>query len=630
MSIPSWITLSQNSGQSGQTDVTFTASTNNTSRARTAVLKVRNPNSGLEKNVTIRQESYYYNIPLTIEVVSGSGLFLYEVLGKDISPIVQPIQYSKNGGEWQTFYPFDGEEGENGISVQQGDVIRLKGNNPAYANSGEPLEKFTTFNTRAAAYVLDPQPIIDVYGNIMSLIYGDNFIGNNTLTEPYTFRLLFENGVVRNAENLILPSTVLTEGCYSGMFQYLPSPPVTGTVREHHLITAPELPATTLAQGCYTQMFAGAHLLTKAPSILPATTLVQYCYSGMFWGCTSLTTAPELPATTLAQRCYDYMFYDCANLNYIKCLALEVDNISVVNSTHFWVYGVGPTGTFVKNVNMNSWPTGKDGIPSGWTVENAEDYLSMPLTFDITDDGVIKWFYTNSDSGASRTIEYSKNGGTWTPITSTDSGVQINVVSGDTVQFKGDNANYGTVNSSFSTFEGSTCQFSVKGNIMSLINSTNFSNLTILPSAFTFTGLFQYCDGLTDASRLILPATACTQECYEYMFRGSSLSAAPQMLATTMALDCCYSMFRNCTNLTTAPELLATTLANGCYERMFYSCINLNYIKCLATDISASNCTNGWVNGVASAGTFVKDPNMSGWSTGNNGIPTNWTVQEIT
>lgn len=364
MSIPSWITLSQNSGQSGQTDVTFTASTNNTSRARTAVLKVRNPNSGLEKNVTIRQESYYYNIPLTIEVVSGSGLFLYLVVGDDV---IQPIQYSKNGGEWQTFYPFDVEEGENGISVQQGDVIRLKGNNPAYASD----DYFTRFSTRAAAYVLDPQPIIDVYGNIMSLIYGDNFIGNNTLTEPCTFSKLFMNGVVRNAENLILPATVLTEGCYSGMFQYRPSPPVTGTVREHHLITAPELPATTLAPHCYKSMFAGAHLLTKAPSELPATNLsgCNYCCYQMFDECTSLTTAPELPATILGNRCYDYMFYNCANLNYIKCLALEVDNISVVNSTYFWVYGVASTGTFVKNVNMNSWPTGKDGIPTNWTVQ---------------------------------------------------------------------------------------------------------------------------------------------------------------------------------------------------------------------------------------------------------------------
>ena len=61
---------------------------------------------------------------------------------------------------------------------------------------------------------------------------------------------------------------------------------------------------------------------------------------------------------------------------------------------------------------------------------------------------------------------------------------------------------------------------------------------------------------------------------------------------------------------------------------MFNGCGNLNYIKCLATNISASNCTAYWVSDVASTGTFVKATNMTGWTTGANGIPTNWTVED--
>jgi hypothetical protein len=60
---------------------------------------------------------------------------------------------------------------------------------------------------------------------------------------------------------------------------------------------------------------------------------------------------------------------------------------------------------------------------------------------------------------------------------------------------------------------------------------------------------------------------------------------------------------------------------------MFSGCSNLNYVKCLATDISANNCTKNWVSGVAASGTFVKDINMSGWTTGNNGIPSDWTIE---
>ena len=62
---------------------------------------------------------------------------------------------------------------------------------------------------------------------------------------------------------------------------------------------------------------------------------------------------------------------------------------------------------------------------------------------------------------------------------------------------------------------------------------------------------------------------------------------------------------------------------------MFQGCTNLNYIKCLATDISARYCTDDWVNGVqTTSGTFVKNQSMTSWTTGDNGIPTNWTVQD--
>jgi len=175
----------------------------------------------------------------------------------------------------------------------------------------------------------------------------------------------------------------------------------------------------------------------------------------------------------------------------------------------------------------------------------------------------------------------------------------------------------------------STAGFKVKGNIMSLINSINFGTLTTLENAYTFYGLFTHCTGLTDASELLLPATTLTQSCYGSMFQGcESLTTAPSLPATTLTEGCYYEMFIGCTNLTTAPELPATTLTDYCYYQMFEGCTNLNYIKCLATDISASNCTYNWVNSVASTGTFVKHSSMASWTTGTSGIPTGWTVQD--
>jgi hypothetical protein len=61
---------------------------------------------------------------------------------------------------------------------------------------------------------------------------------------------------------------------------------------------------------------------------------------------------------------------------------------------------------------------------------------------------------------------------------------------------------------------------------------------------------------------------------------------------------------------------------------MFNCCSKLNYVKMLATDISASNCLDEWLNGVSSTGTFVKHPDMASLPTGSSGIPSGWTVED--
>ena len=51
----------------------------------------------------------------------------------------------------------------------------------------------------------------------------------------------------------------------------------------------------------------------------------------------------------------------------------------------------------------------------------------------------------------------------------------------------------------------------------------------------------------------------------------------------------------------------------------------------LATDISASNCLDEWVSGVAATGTFKKSASMTSLPIGGygNGIPDGWTVENV-
>ena len=200
----------------------------------------------------------------------------------------------------------------------------------------------------------------DVQGNIMSLLYGDNYKGKTDLTgKIYAFSNLFRsNKKIVNAKNLSLPATTLAGGCYQSMFNGCTS-----------LTTAPELPATTLRNYCYGNMFNGCTNLTSAP-VLPATTLADRCYTSMFGNCTSLVTAPELPATTLANYCYGSMFNGCTRLNYIKAMFTTTPN---TNYTGSWVNGVAATGTFVKNSAATWNVAGVNGIPDGWTIETASE-----------------------------------------------------------------------------------------------------------------------------------------------------------------------------------------------------------------------------------------------------------------
>ena len=220
-------------------------------------------------------------------------------------------------------------------------------------------------------------------GNAMSLLYGDNFIGQTSLSEKnHAFYDLFNNCTsLTSAENMSLPATTLAETCYENMFNGCTSltnvpelPATTLAIGCYYrmfegctsLTTAPVLPATTLSQYCYQNMFAGCTSLTTA-SELPATTFERSCYYGMFSGCTSLITAPALPATTVVDDCYNNMFQGCTHLNSITCLATD---IFISYCTINWVNGVAATGTFTKAASMTSWKTGTSGIPSGWTVED--------------------------------------------------------------------------------------------------------------------------------------------------------------------------------------------------------------------------------------------------------------------
>ena len=155
----------------------------------------------------------------------------------------------------------------------------------------------------------------------------------------------------------------------------------------------------------------------------------------------------------------------------------------------------------------------------------------------------------------------------------------------------------------------------------------------ILPS-FTATNcyreMFRNCTSLHSVPAL--PATSISPQCYFNMFRSCTglVHADIELPATTLAEDCYRELFRQCSNLQSVPTLPAQTLVARCYQQMFAACTSLLSVTCLATDISATSCTENWMSGAKnnSACKFYKASTMTGWTRDNNGILSNWQVQD--
>ena len=53
----------------------------------------------------------------------------------------------------------------------------------------------------------------------------------------------------------------------------------------------------------------------------------------------------------------------------------------------------------------------------------------------------------------------------------------------------------------------------------------------------------------------------------------------------------------------------------------------MDYIKAMFLTTPSNTYTNGWVDGVAASGTFVKNKNATWNVVGINGVPEGWTVK---
>ena len=311
-----------------------------------------------------------------------------------------PLRYSIEDGETWKEYTADSSD----VSLAQGQRMYIKSEEKDWSNN-----PFTVKDNKKFA----------IGGNLASLIVGEHFAEQGAAATGWTFQSFMKGTKLVDASELVLPMEVVPPQGYYDMFnacKSLTDPPSILPAQTLNrcayyqmfydctaLISAPAFPhdenatysvadsacfkmfqncifseltgqlynaTVTLSKGCFQDMFSTCSQLKTIPEdYLPAMTLAVDCYRGMFQN-TALVRAPFLLVETLSpscKECYRYMFYGCKSLAYIKCLASNPSNAYTQNFTGG---GVAASGTFVKKKNVNSWPQGANGIPSGWDVED--------------------------------------------------------------------------------------------------------------------------------------------------------------------------------------------------------------------------------------------------------------------
>ena len=280
--------------------------------------------------VTVNAEGYD-NIDITIPPVNkndflhGENAVSFELTAMEADEPLTMMAYE--GATIRVINPPDGMkydigEGKQTINGESEISIYVSpGNEVRFYGDGTNIKDYSSTNIVSSYNV-------ELSGNIMSLVDEDNFDTITTMVGASFAGLFAGNEFGIDASGLLLP-------------------------------------ATTLSKNCYSRMFAGCSRMSATPVELPALTLATGCYSYMFEGCSEMPEAPHLPATELVDRCYASMFYQCGTLQNVTCLATTING---TDCTTNWLYEVNFPGTFTKAKGASCWPSGSNGIPWGWTV----------------------------------------------------------------------------------------------------------------------------------------------------------------------------------------------------------------------------------------------------------------------
>lgn len=553
-SVP-WITLSQNYVESGVTTIAVTSSQYDTGKKRNGTITVGN------NPVEVVQYSSSVSDYLTMDILEDGYV---KIWGYIQNPT--PYEYSLNGGDWIT------ASGQS-FEVKAGDKVRIKGTMGGRCNPIDcedcPPECLPPYSSDTEQHLILNDPLdlygtyvrYNLYGNVLSLKYGDAFTGTTGSDDDIEIAYSFYGTNVLDASGLLLPEKRF---CAAYAFAY------------SHITDLPEIPSVA---GDLKYMFANSWIENADIKLAPSNQ--DYLYYGMFKDCIYLIGNPEIDINNVMPSGCTEMFMGCRNLTGVT---VEIRGIVSEMGLSDMFNGCSSLESIGGSLNITDIGYyGCESMFSGCTSLSVMQDFSFGL---VGRYGCLRMFsntgLVSTPNISADTIVEGAMAGLFSDCKSLKSATTISV------------ADISSAPECFAEmYKGCT----------SLVSAP----YTLLPwtsiSTMCYMDMFSGCTSLVSAPRL--PAATLTTACYMGMFEGCySLTDAPWLNAAVLQRNCYASMF------------------NGCSSLNDITCLATTNVK-TETAGGSSWALNNWVNGVAENGIFSLRSGVS-WNNGVSGIPTGW------
>ena len=229
---------------------------------------------------------------------------------------------------------------------------------------------------------------------------------------------------------------------------------------------------------------------------------------------------------------------------------------------------------------------------------------------------------SKNNNPAYSNFEYSRDGANWTSYDLVNLPT-ISIAFNEIVYFRGTRTNGGSL-----TFNMNK-PYSASGNLLSLVDSTNYATITTVP-ARAFLNLFYNDTNLQDTTGLnIGNAVTIGSEAFSSAFCGTGVRETIDMSSITFIdISGCSWMYGVCASLTKGADLsnVTTVYSYGCSD-MYHNDTALSEVTAPNVSTWGNRYFSNWMQGT---GTYAQTktayvPAGVSIPTNGNGIPSEWT-----